>query len=106
MKRIYLYILLIFLIWTIATLLWYFIPHRLLNITYETNKPIKDFKGPMLVIASHNYPTVDAMIMCNESKYFDKTLNIVSVSDFAEWKEWFKNLPYYTAYNKINLKKK
>ena len=103
MKKIYKYILLIFLIWTILTFLWYFIPHRLLNVTYETNKPIKDFKGPMLVIASHNYPTVDAMIMCNESKYFDKNLNIVAEFTRGKINQFFKDLPYYTSYRKINI---
>ena len=94
----------ILLIWTFVTLVWYLFPHRLLNVTYETNKSIKDFKGPMLIISTHNYPTADSMIMCNESKYVDKTLNIISINNY-NLNQFFKSIPYYTSYKILEYRK-
>jgi hypothetical protein len=107
---IYFYILFfILLFWLVGSLWWYMAPHTMLGVEYESNNEIKDFEDNYLIIASHYYNTVDAMIMCNESRKSQKTINIVAEFSLENsrdiYNQFWKSFPIYTPYKRINLYK-
>ena len=102
-------ILICLLLWLLLSLWWYLSPHSMLNVKYKTNLNLKELDEPHLIIASHYYNTVDAMVMCNESKKTKKTINIVAEFEMNNLKnifnQFWKSFPIYTAYRKVNLYK-
>ena len=97
-------IIFLFFIWIFLSFLWYIMPHKLLNVSYESNFNLKKLNNPHLIIASHYYNTVDAMVMCNESKKTKKTINIIAEFEY-NMNQFWKSLPIYTSYRRINLYK-
>lgn len=107
---IYLILILIFLriffsIW------WYYAPHRFLNVTYDNTSDIDISKldKNYLILSSHDLPTPEIMIMCNESRKSSKQCNIVA---FKAWdgitdtfNQFFKDLPLVTPYNRLDIQK-
>ena len=102
-------IIIILLIWILGSLWWYLSPTSMLNTSYKTNLNLKEFKEPHLIVVSHNYEIVDAMIMCGESKYSHNNINII-----AEYKtkdngdkinQFWKNFPIYTSYRKLDFQR-
>lgn len=108
LKILYL-LLLVLILWVFFSIWWYFSPHSMLNVKYKTNMSLNKIKNPHLIVVSHNYEIVDAMIMCGESRYSKKNINII-----AEYKttkkgdkinQFFKNFPLYTPYRKLDFQK-
>lgn len=97
------------LFWLIVSLIWYAVPHKLLNIKYTTNLNLKNLNKPHLIIVSHYYNTVDATIMCNESKKTKNTINIIAEFEInnlgSAFNQFWKSFPIYTPYRKVNLYK-
>lgn len=103
------FIIIILLLWLLGSLWWYLSPSSMLNVKYKTNLNLKEIKEPHLIVVSHNYEIVDAMIMCGESKYSNNNINII-----AEYKtenkqdklnQFWKNFPIYTSYRKLDFQK-
>lgn len=105
----YLYIFLIITIaWLAISLFWYYMPHKFLNINYESiNKDVYDLEKPFILVSTHHLNTAEIMIMCNESRKFKQKINIVAHYNIDTVKEilqqFFKELPLFTPYNKINV---
>lgn len=99
----------ILLFWVLLSLWWYAAPHTLLGVSYNSNIEIKNLKDNYLIISSHYFYTVDAMIMCNESRKSQKTINIVAEFSLENTKDiynqFWKSFPIYTPYKRINLRK-
>ena len=107
---VYFYILIfILLFWLVGSLWWYMAPHTLLGVDYESSLEINDLKDNYLIISSHYYNTVDAMIMCNESRKSQKTVNIITEFSLNNrrdiFNQFWKSFPIYTPYKRINLYK-
>jgi len=93
------------------SLWWYYMPHRMLNVTYDNigDIDISKLDKNYLIISSHDLPTPEIMIMCNEARKSSKYCNIVA---FKSWKginnvfyQFFKDLPLITPYNRLDLQK-
>ena len=95
--------------WLVISAIWYYNPTSLLNVKYTTDLDLSELKEPHLIIASHYYNTVDAMIMCGESRKTKNTVNIVAEFNMSNRKDlynqFWKSFPIYTSYRKINLYK-
>ena len=95
--------------WLFVSLWWYLSPESMMNVKYKTNYHLEKLNEPHLIIASHCYNTVDAMIMCGESKKTKKTINIISEFKISNrhdlFNQFWKSFPIYTSYRKINLYK-
>lgn len=102
-------ILLLLFLWLLLSLWWYLAAPSVLNIKYNPSIDLKELKEPHLIIASHYYNTADAIIMCNESRKTQKTINIVSeyeITNFGSlFNQFWKSFPIYTSYRKLNLYK-
>lgn len=81
----------------------------MLNIKYAPNINLEILDEPHLIISSHYYNTVDAMIMCEESHKTKKTINIIAEFNLNTsrdlYNQFWKSLPIYTPYRKVNLYK-
>jgi 1-acyl-sn-glycerol-3-phosphate acyltransferase len=100
----FLFILILF--WVIGSIIWYYQPTLFLNIKYNTisDKKIEDFKGPFLIIASHAYCHADSIIVCSESRKSQNKFNIIALRNWKEpFRQFFREFPLFTSYNKINV---
>lgn len=80
-------------------------PHRMLNLRYETkgDDPQK-IEGPFVIASSHDFETADIMLMCNEIRNFKKRTNIVAgKGNRLSVNQFFKDFPLFTHYNKIDV---
>ena len=106
-KYILFTLLLLILIRIFLTIWWYYSPHTMLNLKYNTNLDISKLKNNYLIICSHKVPMTEIMIMCNELRKFKNKTNIVAWVDTKKINDkvdqFFKDLPIYTHYNKINI---
>lgn len=100
-------IILVLLIWIIGSIWWYVSPASMLNVKYDSNYELSKLDEPHLIIATHCYNTVDAMLMCGESRKTKKTINIISELKISNrhdlFNQFWKSFPLYTSYRKINL---
>lgn len=92
-------------VWLFFTLWWYYIPHRMLNVKYDVGGSIPyNIKKPLIIVASHVTETVDIMTMCNETRNFKNTTNIVASKDPPySANQIFKDFPLFTHYNRIDI---
>lgn len=109
MHKITIFIIAVLTFWIFFSIWWYYSPHTMLNVKYETNHSLKELKEPHLIIVSHNYETADAMIMCGESRFSKNNINIIAEYTISNNNErihqFFKNFPLYTPYRKLDLVK-
>lgn len=79
----------------------------MLNVTYDNTGDIDISKldKNYLILSSHDLPTPEIMIMCNETRKSSKPCNIVAMKtadDFGSFVEqFFKDFPLITPYNSI-----
>jgi hypothetical protein len=100
----FLFILILF--WVIGSIIWYYKPLCVLDLKCETisDKKIEDFKGPFLIIATHAYYHADSIIVCSESKKSKNKFNIIALRNWKEpFRQFFREFPLFTSYNKINV---
>lgn len=97
----------LFIFWIVVSAVWYYKPTSFLNVKYSTNFDLSKLEEPHLIVSSHYYNTVDAMIMCEESRKTKNTVNIVAEFNMSNRKDlynqFWKSFPIYTSYRKVNL---
>ncbi len=92
-------------LWLFFTLWWYYAPHKMLNVSYKTNKNIlEDLDQPVILIVSHTYMTPDIILMCNETRKLKLKTNIISEKkEHFNVNQFFKDFPMFTHYNRLDI---
>lgn len=108
-KLIFLIVFVLLFLKIFISIWWYYSPHTMLNLKYDTNLDISNLENNYLIICNHKTPTTDIMIMCNETKKLKNKTNIVAWRNTKNFNDkvdqFFKDLPIYTPYTKIDINK-
>lgn len=110
--KTFIYIIVILIILRIFfSIWWYYAPHRFLNVTYDNTGDIDISKldKNYLILSSHDLPTPEIMIMCNETRKSSKYCNIVAMKTTEDMSsmvdQFFKDFPLITPYNRLDIQK-